>query len=248
MTSSKQRSGFVLPIVVLLLTAMSLVWAGGFYSTDGDRELQQMKRIEAELLFWHKALVAFAFQHERGLSNFHELRQFYDLEQPEFRLDNGQSVIFSNWPTWQNILELNIDNLPDQVVANYLQSYPRGVRSNRGSGLIFPAVAIEQWAFTSTLVPRRPQNSNYMAVDLDLGSHTIAAINAVYTSELNVAESSFSEASQINDGMVTSARIAHLDFADATLAGVDITTLVDQLLQLEAQLGPCLAADGPCHN
>lgn len=252
MASRQHSYGFVLPIVVLLIGVLGLVWglranpSGG--STVNERQFKEQQALQAELLFWHKALVAFAFTQDRGISSFNELLYFYQLEKPEYRLANGDVVTFSNIPSFENIVELRISNLPEAVVQSYLNNYPNGVQADRAGGLIFPAVAIDSWVFAQNLIRRNPVARAELYTDLDLAGRSIQGVSSLLTTQSVGNSGHFATNNRLAAATASQTEVQKLKLVDATLAGHNLRELVDAILALETQMAPCLMAGGSCFN
>ncbi len=241
-------SGFVLPIVVLLISILGLALGVLQFSTADDRAQRQHRELVAELLFWHKALVAFAFYQDRGMSSFNELLTFYDLEKPEIQLLNGEAVTFNNIPAFDSTVDLRISNLPEELVAFYQQSYPTGISVDRTGGLILAPKAIDDWAFTQSLIRREPVARAEFYTDLDFNQRSFDAVGGVYMEMLSAQQAAFNDVSYVTESFISSSETDRLKLTSARVGSVDLKALVEQIVVLETQLGPCLDAMGPCHN
>ncbi|WP_417691265.1 hypothetical protein [Pseudidiomarina sp.] len=240
--------GFVLPIVVLVISIMGLALGGLQLPTVDDRERLQQRELVAELLFWHKALVSYAFHQDSGVSNFNELLTFYSLDKPEVRLLNGEIVTFSGIPTFDSTIDLRITNLPTEIVAHYQQMYPLGISVDRTGGLILAPKAIDDWGFTQSLLRRKAVARAELETDVDLNRRHLNSVNGLYTEVLSAQHAEFNELSYVTDSLATVSTIESLKLSTARVGSVDVKVLVEQIVLLEEQLGPCLEAMGPCHN
>lgn len=248
MVSRQHSYGFVLPIVVLLIGVLGLVWGLSANPQVVEHELKEQKALQAELLFWHKALVAFAFTQDRGMSNFNEILYVYQLEKPEYRLASGEIVTFSNIPSFENIVELRISNLPAAVVEFYLDNYPGGVHADRAGGLIFPAVAIDSWVFTQNLIRRSPAARAELDTDVDFAGRSIHGVSSLLTTHSVGTSGYFATSNRLTAGRASQTEVNSLKLVEAILAGHDLRELIDAILALEAQMAPCLMAGGACYN
>ncbi|RUO51769.1 hypothetical protein [Pseudidiomarina homiensis] len=244
----QQSHGFVLPIVVLLLGLFSLTWRYSFNLSEHERRLKQQQTLEAELLFWHRAVAAFMLQHEQHLSHFSELLAFYELEWPEHRLGNGDRVTYSGTAVAPGEFELRIANLPEEVSQVYLEGSSPMFTAEQTGNLVFAVRASEQWAFTNPLIRRSQPAASVMEADIDLAGRDIVGMADLAAEHFGATVGEVSGTGYLTAGQMDVFTTSALNVENATIAGVDLRSLIDTMIALDAQLGPCLIADGPCYN
>lgn len=244
----KHKSGFILPIVVVLMGVMGLLWGAAALDASDERQRQQQLEIEGELLFWHKALVAFALYQDRGVSSFNELLQFYSLERPEYKRLDGSVVTFSNKPTFQNIVELLVSNLPAETADYYKENFTDGIVVARSGDIIFPAVPIDDWKFTENLIRREGVTRAELLTDVDVGGHALLNVASAYSDELVANAINVPNSASVGSGRSTAVDATNLIADQATLGGLDVVDLMTRLAAFNEQLSLCLAPAGPCHN
>ncbi|RUO57343.1 hypothetical protein [Pseudidiomarina insulisalsae] len=240
-------SGFILPIIVLLLTFTGLIWVSIPMPVAGKVTELEQDRIREELLFWHKAMVAYAFQHDSLVMNFSFIGNYYELEIPRLRLADGNQLNLSGISINPNQLVLEIVNLPAALQDDYLTRFPGSMREGFFDKLLMTVKAVDSWAVNQALIRRNASRQVVLDTPINMlgnGLLNLARLQGNLTTESATIQ---------QNGIMTRAHgimleVEQLQLTYAQVGGHDLQAMVDQFLLLEQQMLLCLQPKGACFN
>lgn len=239
--------GFVLPIVVLMLTLMALVWSYTAMPTaTKDQEREDYKHYQDTLVFWQKAIIAYSFQYGRVPLSASILAFTYDLQLPGAGADDS-ALNVSGYGLLQSEFELDIHGLPEPALTRLITEYSPHMKTGYFDNLIIPVLRPDDWDFSANLLPRLADFTDRLQTDLDLSNHNIKGVRRiradVYAEELKM--SSYVTVIQLRASSAVSGRLVA---DEAIVAEQDLVSVLQQFEQLEQQMNACFALGGGCNH
>ncbi|MGQ4277637.1 hypothetical protein ACQ5ES_11365 [Pseudidiomarina sp. E22-M8] len=239
--------GFVLPIVVLMLTLMALVWS---YAptplNEQRRESLEHQRYQEILVFWQKAVIAYSFKYGRVPLSASILAFAYDLRLPDGT--TGYSDLNINgYGLLQNEFQLDIYGLPEHVLATLSSEYAPYMSLGNFGNLKLAVSTVDNWYFSESFLPREADYNDRFYTDLNFNQHNIIGLlrigGVIHTDRLEL-----SNYSNFTEVRASSANIERLWADEATVAGQDFDSALRQFEQLEQLMNTCLATGGGCRD
>lgn len=246
MTRVATDKGFVLPIVMLIAAGMGLLWSSIPFSQSAFQEFAENSRIQAEILFWHRAMVAYAFREGGGGYSLNEVVSAYDLELPQLQFTAASDVIsFEADFTYTSGVTMRVCGLPEALLDEYIRLYPSTMESTAYGCLRARIKAIDDWQATQTVVTRRHTSEADMNGDLSLHGRDIDSLHT-NSGNLYASVADLQTTSTVIDATVSVLDAKAIETTSAVIDGRDLDALLNQFVTLEAQMSACLAATGPC--
>lgn len=247
MQQSSSSPGFILPIVLLMLTGLGLAWSAlPPLDRAAMRQTEQLQLIQQEVLFWHRAMIAYEFAQNGVVHRFDFAIEFYDLEWPSPMLtETGESVEFASSYTIGGDMVANISGLPEELRNNYLEHLPDGVSVDYFDRLTMQVRPIEEWDFTKSLIRKANLRPTDIHTDLDLNSHDVLHTKTLLAN-VRVPQASFTFGNRLIQAEAMQVGADRLNLERAFVGAVDLQQLVIEFSQLETAMLACLQPSGPC--
>ncbi|MDN7130647.1 hypothetical protein J6I92_12280 [Pseudidiomarina sp. 1APR75-15] len=243
-------NGFVLPIIVLLLTFMALIWAHTSTPVDPLTDEQRlMQRYQDEILFWQKAVLAYSFEYDRVPLSAFILANTYDLELP-VSTESGGGWDFSvdGLGLLSGSFNLRIHYLPADLLVKFSEEYSPYVSVDSLDRLNIPVLRMDDWLFSERLMPRIANGyADRFASDLELDRQGITRIFRLNGDSV-LGQLSLTHLSSINELTAETVLIQDIQTSGALVAGHDFGSALMQFEQLEQAMRSCLAPTGGCLN
>lgn len=239
--------GFVLPIVVLMLTLMALVWSyTAMPAATQDQEREDYKHYQDMLVFWQKAIITYSFQYGRVPLSTSILAATYDLQLPGVAADSGD-VNVSGYGLMQSEFELDIHGLPEPALTRLSTEYSPHMRIGYFDNLIISVLRPDDWDFSANFLPRFADFTDRLQTDLDLSNHNIKGIRRI-RADVHAEELKMSSYVTVIQLRASSAMSGRLVADEAFIAEQDFVSVLQQFEQLEQQMSACLGVGGGCNN
>ncbi|CAB0152028.1 hypothetical protein PSI9734_02376 [Pseudidiomarina piscicola] len=246
----KASQGFVLPIVVLMLTLLALAWSYRIHPAEQlDKEqAARDRRYHQTLLFWQKGVIAYSVVNGRVPISANVLALYYDLDLPVATANGGESDLgVDGFGFSSTSLTLQFSGLPTSAQERFRDAYAPYVTVDSLGRLKIPVYSVDEWRFTQNLLPTHAAFSDRFMVDLSLEGKAITGATRLLT---DVASESLqvAGAATFNSAAITQGTVHQLVAEEAVIQGTDFAETLRQFADLEQQLTSCLSAGGGCHN